>query len=34
MAWVLLLVAGLLDILWAFTVKLSQGFTRPGPVPS
>ena len=30
MAWVLLLVAGLLEILWAFTMKLSQGFTRPG----
>jgi quaternary ammonium compound-resistance protein SugE len=31
MAWVLLLVAGLLEIVWAFTMKLSQGFTRPGP---
>ena len=30
MAWVLLLVAGLLEIAWAFTMKLSQGFTRPG----
>jgi quaternary ammonium compound-resistance protein SugE len=30
MAWVLLLVAGLLEIVWAFTMKLSQGFTRPG----
>jgi quaternary ammonium compound-resistance protein SugE len=30
MAWILLLVAGLLEILWAFTMKLSQGFTRPG----
>jgi quaternary ammonium compound-resistance protein SugE len=30
MAWSLLLVAGLLEILWAFTMKLSQGFTRPG----
>ena len=29
MAWVLLLVAGLLEILWAFTMKLSHGFTRP-----
>ena len=29
MAWVLLLVAGLLEIVWAFTMKLSQGFTRP-----
>jgi quaternary ammonium compound-resistance protein SugE len=31
MAWVLLLAAGLLEIAWAFTMKLSQGFTRPGP---
>ena len=31
MAWVLLLVAGLLEIVWAFTMKLSQGFTRPAP---
>jgi quaternary ammonium compound-resistance protein SugE len=30
MAWVLLLVAGLLEIVWAFTMKLSHGFTRPG----
>lgn len=29
MAWVLLLAAGLLEIVWAFTMKLSQGFTRP-----
>ena len=31
MAWILLLVAGLLEIVWAYTMKLSQGFTRPGP---
>ena len=31
MAWVLLFVAGLLEIVWAFTMKLSQGFSRPGP---
>lgn len=30
MAWVLLVIAGLLEIVWAFTMKLSQGFTRPG----
>ena len=30
MAWVLLLTAGLLEIVWAFAMKLSQGFTRPG----
>lgn len=29
MAWVLLFVAGLLEIVWAFAMKLSQGFTRP-----
>jgi quaternary ammonium compound-resistance protein SugE len=29
MAWILLFVAGLLEIVWAFTMKLSQGFTRP-----
>ena len=29
MAWVLLLVAGLLEIVWAFAMKLSHGFTRP-----
>jgi quaternary ammonium compound-resistance protein SugE len=29
MAWMLLLVAGLLEVVWAFTMKLSQGFTRP-----
>jgi quaternary ammonium compound-resistance protein SugE len=31
MAWMFLLAAGLLEILWAFTMKLSQGFTRGGP---
>jgi quaternary ammonium compound-resistance protein SugE len=30
MAWVLVFVAGLLEIVWAYTMKLSQGFTRPG----
>ena len=30
MAWTLLLVAGLLEIVWAFTMKQSQGFTRTG----
>jgi quaternary ammonium compound-resistance protein SugE len=30
LAWILLVVAGLLEIVWAFTMKLSQGFTRPG----
>lgn len=31
MAWVLLLTAGVLEIVWAFTMKLSEGFTRPAP---
>ena len=30
MAWVLLFVAGLLEVVWAYTMKLSNGFTRPG----
>jgi len=30
MSWALLFVAGLLEIVWAYTMKLSQGFTRPG----
>jgi quaternary ammonium compound-resistance protein SugE len=31
MAWVFLLAAGLLEIVWSFTMKLSQGFTRGTP---
>lgn len=31
MAWVALLVAGLLEVGWATAMKLSEGFTRPGP---
>ena len=31
MAWMFLLAAGLLEILWSFTMKLSQGFTRGTP---
>jgi quaternary ammonium compound-resistance protein SugE len=31
MAWVLLFIAGLLEIVWASTMKLSDGFTRPLP---
>lgn len=30
MAWVALFFAGLLEIVWAYTMKLSHGFTRPG----
>jgi quaternary ammonium compound-resistance protein SugE len=29
MAWIILFVAGLLEIVWAYTMKLSDGFTRP-----
>ena len=31
MAWVVLLVAGLFEILWAVGLKYSEGFTRPLP---
>lgn len=31
MAWVLLGIAGLLEIVWAFTMKQSDGFTRLWP---
>ncbi len=30
MAWLLLSIAGLLEVVWAFAMKLSHGFTRPG----
>lgn len=30
MAWFLLFIAGLLEIVWAFSMKQSEGFTRPG----
>ena len=29
MAWTLLIVAGLLETVWALTMKLSHGFTKP-----
>lgn len=29
-AWLLLIVAGLIDVAWAASMKLSQGYTRPG----
>lgn len=31
MAWIALLFAGLLEIVWAFTMKQSDGFTRIVP---
>ncbi len=29
MAWILLFVAGGLEVVWAFTMKLSEGFSHP-----
>lgn len=31
MAWIVLIVAGLFEIVWSYAMKLSEGFTRPGP---
>jgi quaternary ammonium compound-resistance protein SugE len=31
MAWVILVIAGLLETVWALLLKQSDGFTRPGP---
>jgi quaternary ammonium compound-resistance protein SugE len=31
MAWLMVLLAGLLEVVWSLTMKLSSGFTRPGP---
>lgn len=31
MAWIILGVAGLLEVIWASAMKQSEGFTRPGP---
>lgn len=31
MAWILLIVAGLFEVVWSFAMKQSQGFTRLGP---
>ncbi|MET4684928.1 DMT family transporter [Brevundimonas faecalis] len=31
MAWILLLLAGLFEIVWAFLMKASEGFTKPWP---
>jgi len=31
MHWVYLVIAGLFEIVWAFSMKQSEGFTRPGP---
>ena len=31
MAWLVLFVAGVLEVVWAYAMKLSDGFSRPGP---
>lgn len=31
MAWIYLVVAGLLEVVWAYSMKLSDGFSRPLP---
>ena len=31
MAWILLLLAGLFEIVWAFLMKASDGFSKPWP---
>lgn len=31
MAWIVLIIAGLFEIVWATTMKLSDGFSRPLP---
>lgn len=31
MAWLLLVIAGLLEVVWAFSMKQSEGFTRLWP---
>ncbi|SOZ67289.1 quarternary ammonium compound transport protein; small multidrug resistance family [Cupriavidus taiwanensis] len=30
MAWIYLVIAGVLEVLWAYSMKLSAGFSRPG----
>lgn len=31
MAWILLLVAGMFEVVWAYSMKLSEGFTKLTP---
>ena len=31
MAWIVLFVAGILEVVWAYAMKLSDGFSRPVP---
>lgn len=32
MAWIILFVAGVFEVVWAYAMKLSDGLTRPVPV--
>ncbi|MDN8614490.1 DMT family transporter [Variovorax ginsengisoli] len=31
MAWIYLVIAGILEVAWAYSMKLSEGFSRPWP---
>lgn len=31
MAWIVLVIAGLLEVVWSYCMKLSDGFTKLGP---
>lgn len=31
MAWAVLVIAGIMEVVWAYAMKLSEGFTRPLP---
>jgi quaternary ammonium compound-resistance protein SugE len=31
-AWVILFVAGIFEVVWAYAMKLSDGLSKPGPV--
>ncbi len=31
MAWIVLVFAGIFEIIWAYTMKMSEGFTKLGP---
>ncbi|MGO4476210.1 multidrug efflux SMR transporter [Massilia sp. 2TAF26] len=31
MAWIMLVIAGVLEVAWAYSMKLSDGFSRPLP---
>jgi quaternary ammonium compound-resistance protein SugE len=31
MNWIVLVVAGLLEVVWAVGLKMTEGFTKPGP---